>query len=128
MVLVTPEEMTTDDASFVDKLYSECPEMRTVQTLALDFTQVLRDRNSQHLNDWIEQAKVRSIPELVNFVNALCRDRAAVVAALTLDISNGQVEGQENHLKLIKRSGGSVRILGRTMRIVGIPQVWTGKS
>lgn len=105
LVLATPEEMTTDDASFVDKLYHECPDIRTVQMLALDFTQMLKDRNSQHLNDWIEQARASSIPELVNFVNALCRDHAAVAAALTLEISNGQVEGQVNRLKLIKRSG-----------------------
>jgi transposase len=52
-----PEELTTDDAGFVDKLYHECPDIRTVQTLALDFTQMLKARNSHHLSEWIEQAK-----------------------------------------------------------------------
>jgi transposase len=36
-------------------------------------------------------------------VRALTHDQAAVIAALTLPWSNGQVEGQVNRLKLIKR-------------------------
>ena len=39
-----------------------------------------------------------------SFANRLERDRAAVVNALSMEISNGQVEGQVNKLKLLKRS------------------------
>jgi transposase len=41
---------------------------------------------------------------LSNFAKHLCRDEAAVVAALQLPWSNGPVEGHVHGLKLIKRS------------------------
>jgi transposase len=53
---------------------------------------------------WLERAATSSIPELQSFVVGLERDKAAVAAALSLPISNGQVEGQVTRLKLIKRS------------------------
>jgi transposase len=48
---------------------------------------------------------VRACPirELNSFVAGLERDKAAVVAGLTLPYSNGQTEGQITKLKLIKR-------------------------
>jgi transposase len=44
-----------------------------------------------------------AIPELQRFVKDLERDKAAVLAGLTLIHSNGQVEGQVTRIKLSKR-------------------------
>jgi hypothetical protein len=41
---------------------------------------------------------------LESFAAGLRRDQAAVTAAMSLPYSNGQVEGQINRLKLIKRT------------------------
>jgi transposase len=41
---------------------------------------------------------------LSGFAKGLCRDEAAFMAALQQPWSNGQVEGQNHRLKLIKRS------------------------
>jgi transposase len=57
------------------------------------------------LAGWLTRAHASGIPELKSFVAGIQRDRAAVTAALTLPFSTGQVEGQINRLKLIKRSG-----------------------
>ncbi len=38
-----------------------------------------------------------------NFVVGIEKDKAAIVAALSLEWSNGQVEGQVNRIKLRKR-------------------------
>ncbi len=46
---------------------------------------------------------ISEIMELKNFTEGLQQDQAAVQAALLLPWSNGQVEGQINRLKLIKR-------------------------
>jgi transposase len=46
----------------------------------------------------------RTVPELQSFAAGLRRDKAAVMAALSLPYSNGQVEGQVNRIKLIKRT------------------------
>ncbi len=43
-------------------------------------------------------------PELLSFVVGVRRDLAAVRARLTLDVSQGQMEGQVNRLKLINKS------------------------
>lgn len=43
------------------------------------------------------------MPELYTFVAGIERVMLAVVVALSLAFSNGQVEGQVNRLKLIKR-------------------------
>ncbi len=53
---------------------------------------------------WLAQVEATGIPELQGFAAGLRRDKAAVTAALSLPYSNGQVEGQVNRLKLIKRS------------------------
>ena len=47
--------------------------------------------------------RVEVAPELASFADGLKQDYKAVRAAFELDWSNGQVEGQVNRLKLIKR-------------------------
>jgi transposase len=44
------------------------------------------------------------VTELKGFARGLLQDRAAVEAALSSESSNGQVEGQVNRLKFLKRS------------------------
>jgi transposase len=41
--------------------------------------------------------------ELTRFAKGLREDEAAVQAAMEYEWSNGQVEGQVNHLKMVKR-------------------------
>ncbi len=58
----------------------------------------------------------------MNFAASLQRDYDAVKAALTYKWSNGQVEGQVNRLKLIKRvmyGRGKLDLLQR--RVMGAP-------
>jgi transposase len=56
------------------------------------------------LGAWIQRAQSREVPRQIwTFASGLRGDFAAVNAALTTPWSNGQVEGQVNRLKLIKR-------------------------
>ncbi len=57
------------------------------------------------MDTWIEKVKESQINELCRLVNSIERDKAAVVAGLTLPQNNGLVEGKVNKLKLIKRMG-----------------------
>ena len=72
--------------------------------LAQAFTQMLRHRQGQMLEDWLQEASTSGLPELRQFAAGIQRDQAAVQAGLTLSYSNGLVEGHINRLKLIKRS------------------------
>jgi transposase len=44
-----------------------------------------------------------TVPELRTFAQGIRRDQVAVLAALTYEWSQGQVEGQIHRLKLLKR-------------------------
>jgi transposase len=67
------------------------------------FGRMIRERRAEDLDPWLNDAIRCEIPALSNFAATLQRDYAAVKAALTLEWSNGQVEGQVNRLKVIKR-------------------------
>jgi len=55
------------------------------------------------MDGWIKDAKECQAPAMKTFANGLQRDYDAVKAAVSLKWSNGQVEGQVNRLKNIKR-------------------------
>jgi transposase len=75
----------------------------TISHLVQGFLQMVRQRRGEHLDAWIGTVHACHIRELNSFVAGLERDKAAVLAGLTLPESNGQVEGQITKLKLIKR-------------------------
>ena len=61
-------------------------------------------RLGAQLEEWMSQATAAGAPrEIKSFAEFLRQDYDAVKAGLTLSWSNGQVEGQVNRLKLIKR-------------------------
>ena len=68
-----------------------------------DFMTMLHARHGEQLDAWIQQAKESGDDELQRFAVGLGADHAAVQAGLTLAWSQGQVEGQINRLKLLKR-------------------------
>lgn len=73
--------------------------------LVQSFRRIVRKREGHRLKDWRKQVTESGIAEVQRFAKGLERDREAVLAGLTLVYSNGQVEGQVNKLKLIKRMG-----------------------
>jgi transposase len=76
-----------------------------LHTLAQSFGQIVRKREGHQLQDWIKQVEASSLRDVKRFAAGLQRDKEEVLAGLTLVYSNGQVEGQVNKLKLIKRMG-----------------------
>jgi transposase len=73
--------------------------------LAQQFTTMVKKRQFQHLHSWITAAKETGIAHLKQFVAGIQRDYQAMRAGLSMEWSNGQVEGQITRLKLIKRQG-----------------------
>lgn len=65
---------------------------------------MIRERRPEAWAAWIDQACAPETPgDLRNFGKGLRDDEAAVRAALSLEWSNGPVEGQVNRLKTLKR-------------------------
>ena len=77
--------------------------MQTAYTLGQAFIAMVKARDVVAFEPWLTHTATVDLPELHSFAAGLERDGAAVRAALTLPYSNGQVEGQVNRLKLIKR-------------------------
>jgi transposase len=69
-----------------------------------EFGQVLKQGEPANLDAWMALVEEPGIlPEVRGFAHRLRQDWAAVVEAVRQPWSNGQVEGQVNRLKLIKR-------------------------
>ena len=71
--------------------------------LAGAFTALVRGREAAQFDPWLQQAENSAVPPLQRFAKRLRAAYQAVRAALSLDWSNGQTEGQINRLKTIKR-------------------------
>jgi len=76
------------------------PGLTIARDLIDRFHGLIRNRNSAGLEPWIADAKVSAV---ASFASGIVQDRAAVKAALTETWSNGQTEGQNTKLKLVKR-------------------------
>ena len=77
--------------------------MVTVDRLARQFVQLVKDRCGEDLDQWLNEVATSGIKSLKSFANGIRGDLAAVQNALSMPWSNGQVEGQINRLKFIKR-------------------------
>jgi len=97
LLLKEPE----DARPYLEELCSKSPEIATLASLAREFGRIIRIRDVDAWPQWCKDAKSSL---LATFAKYLCRDEAAVVAALQQPWSNGPVEGNIHRLKLIKRS------------------------
>ena len=75
-----------------------------MRQLSLQFRALLRSHAPARLSRWIADAKQSGIHGLQHFAKALRRDEAAVRNAIADPWSSGQVEGQINRLKTLKRA------------------------
>ncbi len=64
----------------------------------------MREGEEGELGSWLEEAEGSSVSEIRTFARGVRQDEAAIRAAVISPHNNGQVEGQVNRLKLIKRS------------------------
>jgi transposase len=65
----------------------------------------VRKREGHRLGDWMKQVNESTFRDVKRIAAGLQRDQEEILSGLTLIYSNGQVEGQINKLKLIKRQG-----------------------
>jgi transposase len=103
LLLRRPSELTAEEQALLDRITGRSEELTGLARLTRAFTALLRERRGDELRQWVEAVVASGIAELVAFAKGLEQDWAAVVAGLTLEWSSGQVEGQVNRVKLIKR-------------------------
>jgi transposase len=103
-LLFSPEKRKEKWAQqFADELCRQSKKIDAAQKLVREFHKMLSDRQSSRLQAWLDMARASGVGEFVCFVNGVEQDRKAVEAAFEHEWSQGQVEGQVNRLKLLKR-------------------------
>lgn len=103
LLVQKPESLTPDQTLRRVALCEACADAATAYPLSQSFGTMIRERQADQFDAWLEEAEVSALPDLRNFAVGLRRDYAAVQAGLSLPWSNGQTEGQVNRLKAIRR-------------------------
>lgn len=104
VLLCKKDEMLKDkDRRLVNDICEKSAEIQQARLLAGKFRDMMDGKQGQLLSRWIAEVEQSCIAEMKGFAKGLLSDYQAVVNALTLPWSNGQVEGQINKLKTIKR-------------------------
>lgn len=97
------ETMTHDQQKLFDRLATACPDALALRRFALDFRDALASCEAWRMMAWAQSARQSRFGPLVRFGYGLLKDVSAVNAAVETSWSTGQVEGQINRLKMIKR-------------------------
>ena len=121
------DDLSSDEEQALQRMKETDDKVAVAHTLGQEFFEMVRQRKQEDLAEWIDNATGSEICALKGFANGITKDIDAVRAALSLEWSNGQVEGQVNRLKLIKR-----QMYGRAnfdllrKRVLGWPVIPSG--
>src|SRR6266404_3190715 len=99
-----PKQLTTKKQAELELICQRSETARKTYALTQQFMSMLRLRRGQDFEAWLQAVEASHIAELSRFAHSLCKDKDAVVAGLTLSVSNGPVEALVHKLKLVKRS------------------------
>lgn len=114
--------LTPEQQSFCQELNQLSPAITQGQKLVQEFRSLLRGRDESGYETWREKIAQSGLKELQSFAQGLLKDDAAVRAAFSSDWSNGQVEGQVNKIKMIKRTMyGRASFSLLRARLIGAP-------
>jgi transposase len=104
-ILVTrgADQMTDEQRLLFDRIATQCPEVVELRPIALALRTALTAGDSSKLRQWIEGARRCEFGAVVRFALRSEEDLSPVAVAVETSWSIGQVEGQMNRLKMIKR-------------------------
>lgn len=103
LLLHCPDTLSAAKKGALERMMTASSMLRQAYECAQEFIQIIRQRQATALEPWLTTVIENRIPALSESALGLEGDKEAVLAALTLPWSNGQVEGHVNRLKLIKR-------------------------
>jgi len=103
LVLRRAEQRTTAETQQLAQLHTQSAELAEAITLAQDFATLVRQRQPEALDAWLQRATTSAPEAMRRFALGLYGDYAAVKAGVTLPWSTGPVEGHINRLKMLKR-------------------------
>lgn len=103
-ILTKPRDKVDDeDRPYLKRLLSNVEGTVVVRNLAISFYELMKQSDEGRLNEWLAEAKDCGVRELQRFARGIQKDYSAIAAGIAEPWSNGQVEGQINRLKTLKR-------------------------
>ena len=96
--------LTLTQAVTVDAFKASSSDFAAMRALAMRFRSLLRGGDVEKLTTWLQDAQQSTLYGIRRLAQTLTLDLAAVRNAVTERWSNGQVEGQINRLKMLKRA------------------------
>jgi hypothetical protein len=102
MLYKNADQMNSYDNEFLNLLYENHPEIKHMEQLVKRFKDLFKNKEDGKLKIWIDDA-MDPRSGLKNFATNLLKDFQAINNAVITPYSNGQVEGQVNRIKNIKR-------------------------
>jgi transposase len=103
LVLRRETKRTEVEAQQLTQLQAQDPEVAEAIDLAQDFTQMVRQRQPESLDPWLQRVSTSTVEALQRFAKGLYEDYDAIKAGVTLPWSSSPVEGHINRLKMVKR-------------------------
>ena len=94
---------TEAETQQLTQLQAQAAEVAEAIDLAQDFLQLVRQRQPEHFDAWLERASTSALEAVQRFASGLRDDDAAGPAGMTLPWSTSPVEGHINRLKMVKR-------------------------
>lgn len=127
LLLKRLDDLSSDEEQALQCMKKVDEKIAIAHTLGQDFFNMVRQRKPKELDEWVDRAVRSGISALKGFANGITKDIDAVRAAMSLEWSNGQVEGQVNRLKLIKRKMyGRAKFDLLRKRVLGWPATPSG--
>ena len=103
LVLQREPPRTEAETQQLDQVPAQQAEVGEAITLAQDCAQLVRQRQPEALDPWLQRATTSALEALRRCATGLQADDAAVKAGVTFPWSNGPVEGHINRLNMLKR-------------------------
>jgi transposase len=103
LVLRQASKRTEAEAQQLAHLRAQQAEVAETIDLAQDFARLVRQRQPECLDPWLQRATTRAVDAVRRFATGLYEDYEAVKAGVTLPWNSGPVEGPINRLKMRKR-------------------------
>lgn len=103
LILRRPSQQSESEQAAISMLKKQHSNLKTAIELAIEFVDLVRQKQPDRLERWLNNAENSQIKAITGFATRLRDDFDAVKNGVTLSWSNGQVEGQVNRLKMLKR-------------------------
>ncbi|HEX3642808.1 MAG TPA: transposase [Ktedonobacteraceae bacterium] len=104
LIIRDKADLTEEEQTTLTAIRQASATAEAAYGFAQAFLTMVRKRQGQRLDGWLEAVQQSQIPELQRFALGIMRDKDAVMAGLTEIYRNGPVEAQVHKLKFVKRS------------------------